>query len=109
MNHIWAMDTLIIGNDAGLTAAKYVQLVVDHHSCYVLALPTRANIAGAVISSLQRAIKESRPPKRLIVDNGTYFRSKRFQKFCTDYILLSPILLRTIPKQMVCVKEQMEQ
>lgn len=44
-NDLWAMDTVIIGNDARLTAAKYVQLVVDHQSI-LWALPTRANNAG---------------------------------------------------------------
>ena len=72
----WAMDTIVIGSDAKSTTAKYIQVIVDHHSRYAWGRATKTNTAEAAIAALKQAITESRPPKKLIVDNGTNYRSR---------------------------------
>lgn len=82
-NKIWAIDTIIIGSDARNTAAKYVQLIVDHHSRYVWASATKTNTAAAAIGVLRKAIAEMGKPEKLIVDNARNFRSNRFRNFAS--------------------------
>ena len=36
----WALDTIVMGSSANNTRAKYIQLIVDHHSRYVWAYAT---------------------------------------------------------------------
>lgn len=62
-NMIWAMDTIVVGSDAKNTAAKYVQLIVDHHSRFVFARATRSNNSEATIATLRRALETSGPPE----------------------------------------------
>ena len=79
------MNTIVIGSDAKRTASKYIQIIVDHHSRYAWGRVTKTNTADATIHSLEIAIDESNPPKRLIVDNGTNYLSKKFRQFCTSH------------------------
>lgn len=81
-NDTWAMDTIVIGSDSRNTSAKYVQLIVDHHSRYTWAKATKRNTAEAVVDALQKAIENAgSAPNKLIVDNATNFKSKTFRKF----------------------------
>ena len=85
-NQIWSMDTVNIGVHANNTAAKYVQLVIDHHSRYVWGRATRANTADATIKTLTQAIQDSGcAPTKLICDNGTNFRSAKFKNFASTH------------------------
>jgi len=84
-NTTWAMDTIVIGSEARATSAKYVQIIVDHHSRYAWGRATKTNTAEAAITALKHAIGESGAPQRLIVDNGTNFRSKKFQQFANEH------------------------
>ncbi len=47
-----AVDTIVLGGAANQTAAKYIQLLVDHHSRYVWARETRHNTTKCVLQFL---------------------------------------------------------
>ena len=82
---LWAMDTIVMGSASNKTKAKYIQVIIDHHSRYVWAKATKTNTAQASIEVLQTAIKEVGPPERLLTDNGTNFKSNKFKKFLKEY------------------------
>ena len=81
-NELWAIDTIVVGSDAKPKAAKYIQLIIDHHSRYVWSRATKTNTAEAAVSALAQAIETSGPPKRFIADNATNFHSNLFKNFC---------------------------
>lgn len=78
-NDTWAMNTIVVGSESRNTAAKYIQVIVDHHSRYTWAQATKTNPAEAAVRVLDRTIKESGVPKKLILDNGTN-RFKNYAK-----------------------------
>ena len=79
------MDTIVVGNSAKRTSAKYIQVIIDHHSRYVWALPTKRNTTEAAIKTLKHAIAQTGCPKRLMTDNGSNFRSRRFHQFLQEH------------------------
>ena len=76
-----AMDTIVVGSSANNTAAKYVQVVIDHMSRYVWATATKTNTASAAITALDRALRTATRGSSLLTDNGTNFTSKAFRLF----------------------------
>jgi hypothetical protein len=80
---LFAMDTIVMGSAAKNSKAKYIQVLVDHHSRYVWAKATKTNTAAAAISVLDDAFKSAKlaPNPRLLTDNGTNFRSKDFERY----------------------------
>lgn len=76
---LWAMDTIVMGSAANSTRAKYVQLIIDHHSRYVWAFATPKNTAQTSITILERLFQTIGKPQRLITDNGTNFTSRSFR------------------------------
>ena len=84
-NLIWAMDTVVVGRDNKDTAAKYVQVIVDHHSRYVFAKATRKNTSENAIAALKQAIEEGGAPEKLITDNATNFKSNEFRSFARKH------------------------
>ena len=78
-----AMDTIVMGSSAKTTKAKYIQVVIDHHTRYVWAKATATNTAEAALSLIQEIINTVGTPKRLLTDNYKNFRSKTFQRFMT--------------------------
>ena len=76
-----AMDTIVVGSSANSTAAKYVQVVIDHMSRFVWATATKTNTAAAAITALDRALRTANRSSSLLTDNGTNFTSKAFRKF----------------------------
>jgi hypothetical protein len=80
-NGLWSIDTVVLGNAANSAAAKYAQVIVDHHSRYCWTFPTRTNTAEIVISSLSTLFECVGKPRVLISDNGKNFTSKRFENF----------------------------
>jgi transposase InsO family protein len=80
---LFAMDTIVMGSAAKNTKAKYIQVLIDHHSRYVWAKSTKTNTAAAAISVLDDALKSVKlaPNPRLLTDNGTNFRSKDFERY----------------------------
>ena len=80
---VLGMDTIVMGGSASDTAAKYVQVIIDHHSRHVWAFPTKSNTASAAITSLKSVIQAVKPDSdcTLITDQGTNFMSKAFKNF----------------------------
>jgi transposase InsO family protein len=79
-----AMDTVVIGTSANATKAKYLQVLIDHHSRYVWEKATPTNTAKAVIGVLEGIFRNVGVPKRILTDNGTNFTSHAFKKFLKE-------------------------
>lgn len=80
-----SMDTSVMGNDAVETAAKYIQCIIDHHSRYVWAFPTKTNTASAAVNSVKTIITAVGIPKQLLTDQGSNFMSKAFKLFLKNH------------------------
>jgi hypothetical protein len=82
-----AMDTIVMGSVAKISKAKYIQVLIDHHSRYVWAQATSTNTAAAAINLLKNASTTLTPPanSRFITDNGTNFISKEFNRFLKQH------------------------
>jgi hypothetical protein len=80
-----AMDTIVMSSSALNTSAKFIQVVIDHHSRFVWAKATKTNTAQAAISTLEPIFKIFGSPKRILTDNGTNFRSRVFTKFLRNH------------------------
>jgi hypothetical protein len=82
-----AMDTIVMGSVAKTSKAKYIQVLIDHHSRYVWAQATPTNTAAAAINVLKNAFTTLTPPanSRFITDNGTNFISKEFNRFLKQH------------------------
>ena len=93
-NHTWAIDTIVLGSSANRTRAKYVQLVVDHHSRYVWAFATPKNTTPTIINILSQLFNTVAKPKNIITDNFKSFTAKQFRSYLADrgihHILSSP-------------------
>ena len=80
-----SMDTMVLGSSAAKSKAKYLQVILDHHSRYVWAKPTPTNTAEAAISALQDVVRIIGTPQRILTDNGTNFKSRKFLKFLSQH------------------------
>ena len=80
---LMSTDTVVIGNSAAKTSAKYLQVTLDHNSRYVWAKATKTNTTDAIISSLDTVFKSVGIPKRLLTDNATNYRSTKLKRFLT--------------------------
>jgi hypothetical protein len=78
------MDTIVMGSAAHNTKAKYIQLVIDHHSRYVWAFATPTNTTQSSINILSTIFRTFGTPKRLLTDNGTNYTSKQFKNFLAE-------------------------
>jgi len=83
-NELWAMDTIVMGSSARNTKAKYIQVLIDHHSRFVWAKATKVNTTQAIIEML-KPILEKQKPKRLLTDNGSNFKSRVLKRFLDEY------------------------
>lgn len=64
---------------------KYILTVVDSFSKFVLLLPTRNTKAKTTINLLStRVFSIFGPPKQLVSDNVSHFRSRDMQEFCIE-------------------------
>jgi transposase InsO family protein len=71
-----------MGSSANNTKAKFIQVVIDHHSRNAWAVATNKNTATSSITVLSNIFKAiNAAPKRLLTDNGPNFTSKEFNKF----------------------------
>ena len=80
-NQLWAMDTIVMGSVAKGTTAKYIQVVIDHHSRYLWAKATKTNTATDAINTLVGIFGEVAKPERILTDNGSNFTSNAFKRF----------------------------
>jgi hypothetical protein len=61
-----AMDTVVMGSSANNTKAKFIQVVIDHHSRYAWAVAINKNTAASSITVLTNIFKAiNADPKRL--------------------------------------------
>ena len=80
-NDIWAMDTVVLGQAAAESQAKYVQVIVDHHSRYAWVFPTKSNNSEMITSYLSTLMNCVGRPRVLITDNATNFTSEKMETF----------------------------
>lgn len=76
-----SIDTMVMGSIATNTKAKYVQLIVDHHSRFVWAFATPKNTTETIINILSNLFKTMGPPKSILTDNGTNFTANKLKHF----------------------------
>ena len=92
--HTWAIDTIVMGSAAHGTKAKYIQLIIDHHSRYVWAFGTAKNTTPTIINLLSQLFSTVGHPRTLITDNFKSFTAKQFRSFLSGFsvkhILCSP-------------------
>ena len=81
---VWSLDALVMGSVAKQTRAKYIQVLIDHHSRYVWAFATPKNTIATVITILRQLKQIIGLPRILITDNGTNFTSKEFNRLMGD-------------------------
>ncbi|UYV68635.1 K02A2.6-like, partial [Cordylochernes scorpioides] len=74
-------DTIVLGTAAANTKHKFIQVFVDHATCYLWAYPTITNTAQAVTQCLDKIIKSVNSINTILTDNGKNFISKEFNKF----------------------------
>ena len=78
----WAIDTIVMGTAANKTKAKYIQLIIDHHSRYVWAYATPKNTTATIINILTQLFTAlGQTPKTLVTDNFLNFTGKQFKRF----------------------------
>ena len=61
---------------------KYIVVITDYLTKYVLAVPTRDQTAETIAAVLMDKFLEYGLPEKLITDNGTNFRSKLVEELC---------------------------
>ena len=76
-----AIDTIVMGNSAEKSRAKYIQVIIDHLTRYVWAFATPKNTAETIVNVLSQLFKTVGYPKRIITDRGTNFTSKSLKRF----------------------------
>ena len=76
-----AIDTIVMGNSAEQSKAKYIQVVIDHLTRYVWAFATSKNTAETIINVLSQLFKTVGYPKRILTDRATSFTSKSLKRF----------------------------
>ena len=79
-----AMDTIVMGRSASNTAAKYIQMIIDHHTRYIWSVASRTNNASATITALQTALSSVGRINRLLTDNYTTYHSKSLKAFLSS-------------------------
>ena len=92
-NEIWSIDTVVVGNESKSCSAKYMQVIIDHHSRYIWAIATKTNSTEAAIKALKVAISDSGAPMKLVSDNGRKFVSQKFK----DFAAIQNIELKQVP------------
>ena len=80
-----SMDTMIMGTAAKDSAAKNLQVIIDHHSRYVWAVPTPKNTFLSVRNVLQNVFSSTPWPKKILTDRGTNFTTKQFRDFLSTH------------------------
>ena len=81
---IIGIDTIVMGDAAKQTKHKFIQVFVDHHSCYVWAFPTATNKAITIETLLTSLLKSGLKIKQILTDNHLNFKNKRIQKLCRE-------------------------
>ena len=77
----WAIDTIVMGSSARETKAKYIQLVIDHHSRYVWAYATPKNTSITIIGILRQIFHAAGKPRVIISDRGTNYTANEFKRY----------------------------
>lgn len=78
VNHLGPFET-------STTKNKYLFVVADNLTKYVLLYPCRTTDAASVIKILTKFCNERGMPDRIISDRGTSFTARSFEKFCTNH------------------------
>lgn len=75
LDHLGPFETSLKGN-------KFLLVLIDNLTKYVLLFPAKSTHTQAAIRSLQKFVSQWGLPDRLITDRGTCFTSKAFQDYC---------------------------
>jgi hypothetical protein len=65
---------------------KWIQIVTDYFTKWIEAVPTRQATDDVIIRFLEDNIMSRfRCPIKIITENAAAFKSKKLEKFCSDY------------------------
>jgi transposase InsO family protein len=79
------IDTIDLGASAAKTRHKYIQVVIDHMTRYVWAVPTASNSAAAIKTVLSDIFKTVGPFGRIITDQAKNFKSRELKDFLNTH------------------------
>jgi len=79
------IDTIVMGSSAASTKAKYIQVIVDHHSRYLWTYATPTNTAACMVNIVSNLIQAVGPPKAILTDNFKSFTGKEFNRFLKSH------------------------
>jgi len=82
---MFGMDTIVMGSSAAATKAKYIQVIVDHHSRYLWTYATPTNTTACMINILTNLFQSVGKPKKLLTDNYKSFTGHEFKRFLKRY------------------------
>ena len=76
------LDAAVMGTSAANTKHKYTQVLVDHATRYVRAIPTTRNSAAAIKENLERLFKTGLQFKSIFCDNAKNFTTLQTSRGC---------------------------
>lgn len=80
-----ALHIDIVGKlNTSLKKNNYILTIIDTFSRYLDAIPLRNTQTTTILNALNNYFGTNGLAKYLIVDNGSYFRSKEFQDYCRN-------------------------
>ena len=75
------LDTIVLGSSADRSAYKYIQVLIDHHSRFMWAFPTKQNNSETIKNILTQLINSGVPFNKLLTDNYASFVSRNMKEF----------------------------
>ena len=75
------LDTIVMGSSADDTAHKYIQVLIDHHSRYMWAFPSKRNNSQTIKNILVNLINSGVTFEKLLTDNYGSFDSREMKAF----------------------------
>jgi len=75
------LDTVELGSSAAKTRHKYIQVIIDHMTRYIWAVPTASNSTQTIKTVLSDIFRTVGPFGRLITDQAKNFKSRELKDF----------------------------
>ena len=78
---IIGLDTIVMGSAADKSYHKYIQVLIDHHTRYVWAFPTKHNNSETIKNILVNLMNNGVTFEKLLTDNYPSFHSREMKQF----------------------------
>ncbi len=79
------LDTVELGSSAAKTRHKYIQVIIDHMTRYVWAVPTASNSTATIKTVLSDIFRTVGPFGRIITDQAKNFKSRELKDFLNTH------------------------